>query len=296
MFFDERLIKAFHVLAQELHYGRASQRLFISQPPLSQRIKRLESELGVTLFRRSTRAVQLTEAGKILYERLQVLSAETDAIGKAVRQASEGARGSLQIGLTPSAAYATLPRVMHAFLNRYPAVELDVVEMPAEAITDALRQQRLDLALMRPTVTAPDFQPVVVHTEPVMLALRADHALAKRRYVTKNMLAELDFIGYSEQHSRYFSELFETLAKLIGQPLTVIQKSTVPSILTLVEAGIGAAFVPASLSRLRGEEITYLPVRGLPKDAAQLIAVTPPDGATPATENFLSMLRERMSA
>jgi DNA-binding transcriptional LysR family regulator len=290
---DSKLLDMFAVVAEELHFGRAALRLHISQPPLSQAIRRLETLLEVRLLERTTRSVRLTPAGAELYRRVQRLQADAGLAVQAVRQASTGKVGRLTIGLTPSAAYTDLPQAMFAFRQRYPGIALDLREMNSNEMPDALHDRRLDLALLRPPFADADLVPQLVHTEPMVLAVRREHPLARRRSVTLAQVAELDLIGYSRVYSRYFSQVLHRMLASTGKPPRIVQESMIPTILALVEAGFGAAVVPGSLSRMRADALAYLALRGEGLMQAELYAAHLPANDNPAIAPFLEIIGER---
>ncbi|CAM3700876.1 LysR family transcriptional regulator [Bordetella flabilis] len=291
MMIDNRLLQAFAMVAEELHFGRAAQRLHISQPPLSQSIRRLEETLGVTLLIRSTRSVRLTAAGAELYRHVQKLAQDADAMVRAVRQAEQGEIGQLIIGLTPSAAYSNLSDVLYAFRKRYPTVQLDLREMNSNAMPEALHQRHLDLALLRPPFADPDLSPQRVYQEPMLVAMRKDHPLAAKRWVSMATVLDHELIGYSRQHSRYFSQVQQLMVAASGKAPRIVMESMIPTNLTLVEAGFGIALVPASLSRMRTGTLAYVGIRGPGTVQAELIATRQPSGVNPAVERFIDIMR-----
>src|SRR5690606_18795712 len=126
---NTRLLKCFAVVAEELHFGRAARRLFMTQPPLSQNIRRLEAIIGVPLLLRNTRSVRLTAAGSELKQRINVLEREMTGAVLAVRRVHKGEQGKLRTGVTPSAAYSAFPQCLYHFRQRYPDVVVEVWEM-----------------------------------------------------------------------------------------------------------------------------------------------------------------------
>ncbi|SAH93583.1 LysR family transcriptional regulator [Bordetella ansorpii] len=290
---DSKLLDVFAVVAEELHFGRAAQRLHMSQPPLSQSVRRLEALLEVKLLERTTRSVRLTPAGAELYRRVQRMQADADATVRAVRQAGKGEVGRLTIGLTPSAAYTGVPQAMFAFSQRYPGIALSLQEMNSSEMPDALHRRSLDLALLRPPFADADLAPERIHTEPMVLAVRQGHALSRRRSVTLAQVAELELIGYSRVNSRYFSQVLHRMLASTGKPPRIVQESMIPTILALVEAGFGAAVVPASLARMRNDALAYVAIRGADAMQAELLAAHHPANLNPAIEAFLGILRGR---
>src|SRR5215467_2974853 len=125
---DLRRLTYFVAVAEELHFGRAAARLHIAQPPLSQAIRKLEGELGVELFRRNRRRVELTDAGRLLLDQARPLLRDADRIEATLRRAGRGEVGRLRVGFVGSATYEVLPLILRAFRDRYPDVELTLHE------------------------------------------------------------------------------------------------------------------------------------------------------------------------
>lgn len=291
---DARLLKCFAVVAEELHFGRAAERLYMTQPPLSQSIRKLEAELGAPLLLRNTRTVRLTAAGEELKRRIAIIEREMEAARQAVARVHRGEQGHLSIGITPSAAYSAFSSCLYAFRQSYPKVAVEVAEMNSSEMPDALRRGSLDLALMRPTYADADLLPERVLAEPLVLAVRRDHPLASR-YPEGVPLAEAlrhPLVGYSRNNSRYFSEILQALARKAGVVPNVVQESMIPTVLALVEAGIAGAVVPANLSRARFDTLNYLPLLNCDGIEAELLLARAPGQQNTAVDNFLRMMRQ----
>src|SRR5262245_6712487 len=119
-----RHLRYFLAVAEELHFSRAAERLKMAQPPLSQQIRQLEDELGVRLFERSNRRVQLTDAGRLILEEAKRAIEQADRVAAMARNAAEGSAGFLRVGFSSSAPYTTLPEILRAFRARFPKVVL----------------------------------------------------------------------------------------------------------------------------------------------------------------------------
>lgn len=291
---DIRLLKCFAAVAEELHFGRAADRLYMTQPPLSQNIRKLEAELGVPLLLRNTRSVRLTAAGEELKRRIAIIEREMAAARQAVARVHRGEQGHLSIGITPSAAYSSFSSCLYAFRQQYPEVAVEVAEMNSSEMPDALRRGSLDLALMRPTYADTDLLPERVLAEPLVLAVRRDHPLAAS-YPQGVPLAEAlrrPLVGYSRSTSRYFHTMLQTLARKANVVPNVVQESMIPTVLALVEAGIAGAIVPANLSRARFDTLVYLPLQGCGGVEAELLLARAPGQQNTAVDNFLSLMRQ----
>ena len=176
-----RHLRYFRAVAEELHFGRAAERLHIAQPPLSQQIRQLERELDVSLFIRSTRKVELTPAGHAYLKRAVAVLDAVDDAGQQARRIALGVEGQLTIGCVGSATYSLLPRLVRALRDELPHVEISVRgEMLAPAQLDALLAGDVDIALLRPPVEDSDIRCELLRRDRLIAALPADHPLASR--------------------------------------------------------------------------------------------------------------------
>ncbi|NMM81998.1 LysR family transcriptional regulator [Acidovorax sp. SRB_14] len=288
-----RALLAFVAVAEELHFGRAAQRLHISQPPLSQQIRQFEEELGAALLVRTTRSVQLTPAGRLLLERARQLIAEAEAAQHAVQRTARGEAGHLTLGFTHSTVYRVLPDALQAYRTHYPAVALDLRQMTSDVLIDGVRSGRIDAALVRlsPTMEGPDLASRVVARDPLVLALPVGHALADMERVPVEALHGLPWVGYQADGARYFHELVESVFALARVRPEVQHLSILPTLLALVEAGMGAALVPASAVQGHAGRLVYRWLDGAtPPAHAVLSCVWRADNLNPATARFIALL------
>ena len=193
-----RHLRSFVVLADERHFGRSATRLHIAQPALSQQIKQLEHELGCLLFDRSTRRVELTEAGRLLLDRAQVILGEADRAQDDLSQLSAGRLGRVAVGFIGTATYDVLPRVAQRVRAQLPALTLDLRgELLSPELVDGLHERRFDLAVMRTGPGGTD--DLVVETlreERLVAVLPAGHRLAGSGTVALGDLADEPFVTY----------------------------------------------------------------------------------------------------
>ena len=290
-----RNLLAFVAVAEELHFGRAAQRLHISQPPLSQQIRQFEEEVGAPLLVRTTRSVQLTPAGRLLLERAYLLMAGADAALHAVRRHARGDEGALTLGFTHSTVYRVLPQVLKAFREECPDVVLELRQMTSNLLVDNVRSGHVDVALLRfsASMETADLLSQVVTHDPMVLVLPMGHPLAAHERVPAHCLQGLPWVSYEPQGARYFHELEERLLAAAQVQPQVRYHSLLPTLLALVEAGMGAALVPASAlqgtgGRVEGRELA-LPEGCAPLDA-MLSCVWSADNCNPMVPRFLSAL------
>lgn len=258
------LLPYFVAVAEELHFGAAASRLRMTQPPLSQRIRQLESSLGVALFARSTRRVQLTAAGEVLLGRAKDLLAGADAAAQATIRAGRGQSGKLRIGFTSSSAYRVLPSALARFTREYPDVAVDLRERVSVLLMQDLLANRIDVALARPHSddVAAGLESRVIDEERLLLALPRAHPLAALKSIPTHRLAGLPIIGFSETDSPYFHRVVHQLFSLAGIQPAIRRESVLPTIAALVAAKLGVALVPACAVTLHRESVCYRPLTG----------------------------------
>jgi DNA-binding transcriptional LysR family regulator len=257
-----RHLRSFLAVAEELHFGRAAARLHISQPPLSQQIRRLEDEIGARLFRRTNRRVQLTSAGRaFLVEARQALASAERAVGAAQR-AERGELGELVVGYVMSAAYGPLPDVIRTFRKRLPGVELKLRNLRSVHQSQALLDRRIDVGLVRPHAADSRIGYEPLWREPVVVALPSDHRLAHQTAVDIAHLAtDIFLIAPAEDTAAFHDEVFALCRKAGFTPRIEDGVPDVQAALALVAAGLGVNPVAAALQRFRLRGVVYRPLR-----------------------------------
>ena len=179
-----RHLRYFVAVAEELHFSRAAARLHIAQPPLSQQIRHLERELGVALFNRTRRHVELTAAGRAFLDESRRVLLQAERAARIAQRAGRGEIGQLAVAFVPSADLDLLPRVLRAWSARFPDVELDLQALLPVAQLEALAGGRIQVGLVRLPVTAGSEVIVeCIESEPLVAALPLRHRLAKRARV-----------------------------------------------------------------------------------------------------------------
>ena len=269
-----RRIQYFVAVAEEAHFGRAAQRLQMAQPPLSQQIRALEAEMGVALFRRTTRKVELTAAGERFLPRARAILAEVDdAVAEAV-QVADGMLGKIAIGFTGSATYDLLPSLVRVLRADLPGIELDIHgEMLTPDQVTALTEGSLDLGLLRPPVRSTAIDVQVLRREPLIAVLPEHHPLAGRDRVRLPDLRDDPFVTYPSQHRSVVYEAVMDACQQAGfVPATVHEVAETSTLVSFVAAGLGVALVPASVQHLRITGATYLPLAGTTREVELALA------------------------
>jgi DNA-binding transcriptional LysR family regulator len=263
-----RHFRYFVHVAEELHFGRAAERLGMSQPPLSQQIRLLEEELGVLLFERTSRRVTLTEAGRLfLAEAYKTLDQAAHAI-RVARSVGKGDLGEISVGFASSVPFtAVVSKALTAFRATHPGVRLSLTEMSRAAQIDALLVGKIEVGFIRdidPPIVPVGLEAVLLMTEPLLVAMLADHPLAKAPDDPAiGDLRNEDFILYRSDFGLGFNDHLTRLCALAGYVPRVVQEVTGPfTLLGLVSAGLGITVVTPTLGALHPDNMIFRPLVG----------------------------------
>ncbi|MEE3849241.1 LysR substrate-binding domain-containing protein [Gordonia sp. LSe1-13] len=287
-----RHLRYFRAVAEELHFGRAAERLHIAQPPLSQQIRQLEDELGVTLLVRSTRKVELTPAGRAYLERVDAILDAVDVAGLQAQRIAEGRQGRLAIGCVGSATYSLLPRYVRALRDELPDLDVSVRgEMLAPAQLSALMSGEIDLALLRPPAGDAEVVVETIRRDRLFVALPDGHPRGGDRTIRLETLRDAEFIVHAGHGRSVLNGIVAAMCSAAGFVPQIRHEVTETSTLvTLVAAGLGVAVVPEPTSALGVAGVRYLPLApGAPTIdlAVARLAADPP----PAIRHALAVLR-----
>jgi DNA-binding transcriptional LysR family regulator len=256
-----RHFRYFVAVAEELHFGRAAKRLGISQPPVSQQIRALETEIGVELLRRTKRNVRLTPAGEVLLQAARKLLRGVEETMDVARRAARGEVGTVQIGYAPGIEIEILPKLLRAFAHRYPAVDVRILPLHTRDQLEALRQRRIDVGLIRLPAMADDLHIAEICREPLILVAPANHALAKRRTITFRDLEGVPYVHLARNYEPTYYDLILGLAQSAQVTLRVVAESShLYDNLSLVAAGVGVTLLPTGVRRIRRDGVVYRPV------------------------------------
>lgn len=253
-----RHLRYFVAVAEELHFGRAAERVGIAQPPLSQQIQKLEREMGVRLFVRTKRRVELTHPGQVFLAEARRTLAQAEHAVEAARRAERGEVGRLAVGFVGSSTYTVLPPVLRAFRRQHPGVELTLRELTTAQQLEAVRRGEIDVGFVR--TPAPDGQLAqrVLIEEEFVVALPRSHPSARRRRVALRDLRGDAFILYPRALAAGLYDRVVSACQQSGFSPRVIQETTqVPVMVSLVASGLGVAVVPACVQALRWNNVVY---------------------------------------
>jgi len=251
-------LRCFIAVAEELHFGRAAQRMNMTQPPVSRQIQLLERTMACPLFVRTSRSVLLTEAGKSFLPEAQRILRLLENAQNTARDISLGRGGILRCGFTAATAYKFLPALIQQMNARIPDSSLELSEMVSFRQIEALDIGELEVGLLRPPIDSDKFLGRLVAREKLLLAVPTGHSLSQRSFARWRDLDGIDFIMYDSNEAKYFHDILAMF--LTGkrvQPNIVQRLTQIHSILSLVRAGVGVAVVPKSADILDISGVEY---------------------------------------
>jgi DNA-binding transcriptional LysR family regulator len=283
-------LRGFVAVADELHFGRAAARLKMTQPPLSRQIQKLERAVGAQLLVRDNRRVNLTAAGRVFLTEARRLLALADAAPDLARRVSSGTSGVVRIGFTAASTYGILGELLNELGRRLPDVDVDLVEMVTREQVAALANREIDLGLARPPFDRETFDSRLLHREAMLVAAPAGHRLlALDRAVTADDVVGEPVVMHSPTKARYFYDLIAGVVPIPREDI-VHSVSQVLTMLWLVAAGRGIAFVPASATRLRIEGVGFVPLAMPVPEPAELHLLWARESGNPALWRVLDVL------
>lgn len=265
------------VVADELHFGRAAERLHISQPPLSHQIRQLESELGVELFHRTTRRVRLTAEGEEFRKRLDGL---LDALDEAVADLHEvraGRAGKLTVGFVSSASYSVMPWAVRRFRQLRPGVELVLTPLTSGEQVDQLHEGTLDLGVVRGGDATMGLPLQELYTEQLVACLPSDHRLATAAEVTPQQLAGEPMISFpAREMPGFVPQLWSIFSDPVPFPKVTHRVVHQETALGFVAGGLGFTVLPESVSRFKPDAVRVVPISSRP--ATTMMIAQAPEG------------------
>jgi DNA-binding transcriptional LysR family regulator len=293
---EVRQARYFIAVAEELHFGRAAQRLHMSQPPLSQAILALERELGVQLLHRTSRQVTLTSAGDVLLHHCRQLVRVTERAEAAVQHARDGFRGQLVIGAVASAFTDVLPSALRQYRTVRPDVQLRLLEVDTETGARAVQNRDIDMALVRRATGGPGYRAVPLRHDHFVAALPLDHPHATSRadeVLNLRELATEPWVWIPRDISPgYHDEVVAACRQAGFSPDARHQANSIATQLAMVSCGIGVAIAPSLVTAGR-HDLATRPLR----DPAPLVALSllVHEDIDPLVEHFLMTVSDALS-
>lgn len=287
-----RHLRYFVTVAEELHFGRAAKRLYIAQPPLSQQIHQLEEELGVSLFKRTNRRVELTDAGQAFLDEAYKILAHVEQAKLLAQQTARGEIGKLALGFVSSAAFELLPRLLSAYRQQHPHIHVSLHEMEKDEQIAALFARQIQVGLLRPAIESSELCSEIILREPLLLALPAQHPLVSKAQISIQDLVNETFVLQPRHWTFGLYDRVMSLCYSAGFSPNVKQEAAdTYLIIGLVAANMGISLVPASAQSLRSLGVVYRQLEG---DTTQIemAMVWRRDDHSPVVEAFLELARQ----
>ena len=243
-------LRSFVTLAEELHFGRAAQRLSIVQPALSMQIKMLEEELGVRLFERNRHSVALTEVGTLFLPEARATLYQSAHAAAVARACGRGEIGRVRFGFVSSVLPQLLPRLIRSLHARFPRIELELKDMPGPDQAVALKNGQLDFGLMRLPATIPGIQTREVLQESFIVALPGDHPLVACTSLHPTDLSQLPVFILARRYAPgFYDEVMQALTHRGAHLQNATELGEFTTMLALVSAGLGVGLLPANAGR-----------------------------------------------
>ncbi len=289
--------RQFVVLAEELHFGRAAARLHMTQPPLTQAIAGLEAALGVVLFDRTRRSVQITSAGAALLPEVRELLARAQALPELARAAASGEVGRLRLAFVSTVGFDLLPRWVRAFRQSRPQVSLDLIEATGDVQTELLARGEVDagMVLHSPGLQAPGLAHTRIASEPFVVALPESHALAALEHPPLAALLAEPLVMFPRRILPTLQDAIFAMYHAAGRVPQVAQEAIqMQTIVNLVSAGLGIAWVPQSVQQFQRPGVVYRsirPTRGHALPTCETSLVWRAEAVSPALAHFIEFAK-----
>lgn len=248
----------FIAVAEELHFGRAAERLNMAQPPLSRQIKQLEEELEATLFNRGRSAISLTQAGERLLQRGKSIMTQLEDTRLEVRRLGQGAEGRLRIGFVGSATFGIMPNIIKSYRAYFPEVNLSLLPMNNAQLHRALISREIDVAFARPALNDSEFVTRQLLEESLIAAVPDTLELESGKPVNLSLLEGASFILYPEHPRPSFADV--VLSYCEAQNIETSKRiwtMDLQTALSLVSIGEGICIVPESVGSAKRNGMRY---------------------------------------
>lgn len=261
-----RQLKYFVTLAEELHFRKAAEKLFIVQPALSRQIKQLEEELGITLFKRTKRTVQLTESGKFLYQETQDIFSRLNQLKSKVREIENGTTGKIRVGYVPSAMHNILPRIIAKIQKGLPGLHFELNQMTALQQVEMLKADKIDLGFLRVPRKDAEIMDQVIFTETYSLVLPSNHKINTKNFKGLQQFAHENFILTPRSAGEmYFDNIIALFSAAGFSPKIVHESVYEHATIKLVENNLGISIIPTSFKDGFNANVKFIELKNIPQ-------------------------------
>ena len=285
-----RHYKYFLAVAEELHFRKAAEKLFISQPGLSRQIKQMEAVLEVQLFVRSKKKVRLTSAGEYLRGEMEFILNHLELVQKQLRLIGDGNSGEIRIGFLGSAMQHVVPKLLLQLKDSLPGIKTSLEELSNTAQVNAIITDKLDLGFVRLARVPKEIKIKPVFEDTFSLVLPKDHVLDLSNFKGIHELAEAEFILFSQDYSPFYYDTVMSICEEAGFTPKVSHKSVhAQTIFTLVENHMGIAIVPTTLQFGFQMEVKFIALKTIPQRAT-LSVIWKEDNRNPALAHCMDLI------
>jgi DNA-binding transcriptional LysR family regulator len=291
---DLRQLRYYIVVAEELHFGRAAERLKMTQPALSKQIMVLEKDIGVQLLSRTKRVVRLTHAGQAFLAQARNLLAQAEESIQVARRTARGEEGQLTVGATPPATQNILPDLLRTYRDRFPKVEVNLSLLSTETQVTALNQRQIDIGFLHPPIDGRGLDLYSIQEEDYVAVLPRNHRLLKYDKIPLAQFAGESFLILPRNESPVLYDQFIQFCQKLGfQPNIVKEVLDLQTRLCLIAAGVGISFVAEGLQSMVGVNVVCRPLEYCPIKQ-KLAAAWRQDATAPAIHSFLALMQEQL--
>jgi DNA-binding transcriptional LysR family regulator len=287
-----RHLTYFLAVAQELHFRKAAEKLFISQPGLSRQIKQMEEILKTQLFERNKKKVALTPAGHYLKKEVEFIFNHMEKIERQLKLVGDGNSGELRIGFLGSAMQQVIPKLLLEIKENYPKVKTSLEELSNFAQVDAVLNDQLDMGFVRVARVPSTLQMKTVFTDTFSLVLPERYPMLTREFDGMQRFANEDFILFSQAYSPLYYDTIMSICQDAGFAPKVSHKSVhAHTIFKLVENHMGIAIVPTSLQNGFQMRVKFVELKDIPQ-RAELSVIWKKEHTNPVLKNCMELLLE----
>ena len=289
---EMKRLRYFVAVAEELHFGRASEQLGIAQPPLSRQIARLEKDLQASLFDRSRSQIKLTQAGKLLLERATIILNDYDDTCLELKRMGQGASGRIRIGFVGSATHGVFPTLIKSFRAHYPDVNLALWSMNNAEMHRSLARRGVDIAISRPKIDNDEIYNKPLSHEPLVLAVPDSLYIERGKIPVFSELADETFILYPEFPRPSFADYILSICADAGfEPKKKTYTMDYQTAISLVSVGEGISLVPASVATTKRNGVRFVDYEG-PNPGTGLSISYRRDNRDPIIANFVEVAQK----
>jgi DNA-binding transcriptional LysR family regulator len=285
-----RHLKYLLALGKELHFAKAAEKLFITQPALSKQIMQLEDELGTKLLNRTKRSVSLTPAGKYLMDEADYIINHLNRVVDATKRKGEGEEGEIRIGFVGSAMQSIIPELLEQMSKIHPNIHASLDELDNKDQLDAIARDKLDIGFVRLESVHKGFEQRVVLEDSFSLVVSNKHAVQPQNFKSLDQFKDEQFILFSNDYSQeYYDNIMSIFTDHGFEPKVSHRSVQANSIFRLVERQLGVAIVPTALQGGLDLGLSFIPLNHLPQ-RTKLIAIWNADNRNEALSKFLALM------